>query len=85
MVPAGINVNPVIKIVNGPDNSIDTSGPEVGGGMNGGGGVSQVIPPVPMNATSDLMKVGGNVGGESEKPVEDISKIDFSKLMIKKV
>ena len=85
MVPAGINVNPVIKIVNGPDNSIDTSGPEVGGGMNGGGGVSQIIPPIPMNTTSDLMKVGGNVGGESEKPVEDISKIDFSKLMIKKV
>jgi len=79
-----INVNPVIKIVNGPDNSIDT-----GNGSQGQG--QGMMPMMPQNQKepvfmSDL--ISGNQVEERKKDKimkRDDGEIDFNNFVIKKI
>jgi DNA-directed RNA polymerase II subunit RPB2 len=93
IIPGGINVNPIIKIVNGPDNSIDTNNPEPNYKHD-----NNIIPNTEFINTSDLLQFGGgkvninkneenskNEISSNENKIEDMSKIDFNKLVIKKV
>ena len=95
LIPGSINVNPIIKIVNGPDNSIDTIPSE---SINNSEPINNKlnIPNTEFVNTSDLLKIDGNIGinridnnkienSNNDNKAEDITKIDFSKLMIKKV
>jgi DNA-directed RNA polymerase II subunit RPB2 len=86
-----INVNPVIKIVNGPDNSIDT-----GNGSQGQGqGQGQMSMPMPIMQTpqkengifmSDLMAGNQVEERKKEKIVKrDDGEIDFNNFVIKKI
>jgi len=79
-----INVNPVIKIVNGPDNSIDT-----GNGSQGQGQMN--IPMMPQNQKepvfmSDLISGNSLEERKKDKIVKrDDGEIDFNNFVIKKI
>ena len=89
--PGGINVNPVIKIVNGPDNSVDNT-PESNMNQMMGGPVSMPMPmqmPMSMNnhvaSAPIIVKSNSLKEGGAESTNEKEKDIDFNNFVIKKV